>query len=248
MTILKAHLLAISISLVVPVTAYAGIFDEPKNLEVLPKDISPGELRQTMKGITQGLGARCSTCHVGKIEADLSTYDFSVDDKESKLKARKMLAMVRDINDHISDVFADSSDPLVNVTCATCHHGQTKPVMLEDVLAKTFQSEGLDETITNYRQLRERYYGGYTFDFSEPVLVRFAENLAVENDLDAALGIIDLDLEFYPNSSRTYVLRAQVLTEQGDTVGARKNYTEALSISPDSAWIKQQLENLDAGY
>jgi len=247
MTILKAHLLAISISLVVPVTAYAGIFDEPKNLEVLPKDISPGELRQTMKGITQGLGARCSTCHVGKIEADLSTYDFSVDDKESKLKARKMLAMVRDINDHISDVFADSSDPLVNVTCATCHHGQTKPVMLEDVLAKTFQSEGLDETITNYRQLRERYYGGYTFDFSEPVLVRFAENLAVENDLDAALGIIDLDLEFYPNSSRTYVLRAQVLTEQGDTVGARKNYTEALSISPDSAWIKQQLENLDAG-
>ena len=242
-----AVLLTLSIFLVAPIASSAGTFDDPKNLEVLPKDISPDELRQTMKGISQGLGARCSTCHVGKIEADLSTYDFSVDDKESKLKARKMLSMVRDINNHISDAFADSSDPLVTVTCATCHRGQTKPVMLEDVRASTFRSEGLDETVANYRQLRERYFGGYTFDFSEPVLVRFAENLAVANDLDAALGIIDLNLEFYPNSSRTYVLRAQVLTEKGDTAGARKNYVEALSISPDSAWIKQQLENLDAG-
>jgi tetratricopeptide (TPR) repeat protein len=242
-----AGLLTLSIFLIVPGASYAGTFDDPKNLEVLPKDISPDELRETMKGISQGLGARCSTCHVGKIEADLSTYDFSVDDKESKLKARKMLAMVRDINEHIADAFADASEPLVSVSCATCHRGQTKPVMLEDALAETLRNEGLEETIASYRQLREQYYGGYTFDFGERVLMRFAENLAVVDDLESALGIIDLNLEFYPNSSRTYVLRAQVLVEKGDTVGARENYIEALSIEPDSAWIKQQLEMLDAG-
>jgi tetratricopeptide (TPR) repeat protein len=242
-----AGLLALSIFLIVPIVSYAGTFDDPKNLEVLPKDISPDELRETMKGISQGLGARCSTCHVGKIEADLSTYDFSVDDKESKLKARKMLAMVREINEHIADAFADASEPLVSVSCATCHRGQTKPVMLEDALAETLRNDGLEETIANYRQLREQYYGGYTFDFSEGVLMRFAENLAVASDLESALGIIDLNLEFYPNSSRSYVLRAQVLVEKGDTTSARKDYIEALSIEPDSAWIKQQLEMLDAG-
>ena len=242
-----AGLLALSIFLIVPIVSYAGTFDDPKNLEVLPKDISPDELRETMKGISQGLGARCSTCHVGKIEADLSTYDFSADDKDSKLKARKMLAIVRDINDHIADAFADVPDPLVTVSCATCHRGQKKPVMLEDVLAETLRDEGLEETIANYRQLRKQYYGGYTFDFSERVLMRFAENLAVASDLEPALRIIDLNLEFYPDSSRSYVLRAQVLAEKGDTASARKDYIKALSIEPDSAWIKQQLDMLDAG-
>jgi tetratricopeptide (TPR) repeat protein len=242
-----AGLLALSIFLIVPIVSYAGTFDDPKNLKVLPKDISPDELRETMKGISQGLGARCSPCHVGKIETDLSTYDFSADDKDSKLKARKMLAMVRDINDHIADAFVDAPDPLVTVSCATCHRGQTKPVMLEDALAETLRKEGTEEAIASYRQLREQYYGGYTFDFSERVLMRFAENLAVANDLDSALSIIDLNLEFYPNSSRTYVLRAQVLIEKGDTVGARENYIEALTIEPESAWIRQQLDKLDAG-
>jgi len=107
--------------------------------------------------------------------------------------------------------------------------------------------EGLEETITNYRQLREQYYGGYTFDFSERVLMRFAENLAVGNDLESALSVIDLNLEFYPNSSRSYVLRAQVLVEKGDTTRAREDYLKALSIEPDSAWIRQQLDKLDAG-
>ncbi len=91
----------ISIYLTTTGTATAGIFDDPKNLEVLPEDISAEDLRQTMRGFAQGTGSRCSACHVGKIEADLSTYDFSIDDKEKKLKARKMIQLVRDINENI---------------------------------------------------------------------------------------------------------------------------------------------------
>ena len=91
----------ISIYLTTTGTATAGIFDDPKNLEVLPEDISAEDLRQTMRGFAQGTGSRCSACHVGKIEADLSTYDFSIDDKEKKLKARKIIQLVRDINENI---------------------------------------------------------------------------------------------------------------------------------------------------
>jgi len=78
-------------------TANAGLFDDPQNLKVLPKDITPKQLSATMRGFAINTGSRCSTCHVGKIESDLSTYDFSLDEKEKKQKARTMIRLVDDI-------------------------------------------------------------------------------------------------------------------------------------------------------
>ena len=175
----------ISIVLTASGAASAGIFDDPKNLEVLPEDISAEDLRQTMRGFAQGTGSRCSACHVGKVEADLSTYDFSIDD------------------------------------------------------------EGIDQSVAKFRELRERYYGGYTFDFSERVLMRITEYLGAQDELDAAMVFVNLNLECFPQSSRTYVLRAQVLTEQGDIDAARSDYETALAMEPDSAWIMEQLDNLN---
>ncbi len=234
-----------SILLIAAGAASGGIFDDPKNLEVLPEDISAEELRQTMRGIAQGTGSRCSACHVGKIEADLNTYDFSLDDKEKKHKARKMLKLVQEINENIANLFPDSPEPLVTVTCATCHRGQEKPEMIQDVLIQTLHDEGLEQSVARYRELREHYYGGYTYDFSERVLMRIAEDLGGRNELDAALRFVNLNLEYFPESSRTYVLRAQVLTEQGDIDGARRDYETALEMEPDSWWIREQLDNLN---
>jgi len=235
----------ISMVLTATRTASAGIFDDPKNLEVLPEDISAEDLRQTMRGFVHGTGSRCSGCHVGKVEADLNTYDFSLDDKENKLTARKMIQLVRDINENISDLFPNSDEPPITVTCATCHRGQAKPEMIEDVVLQTLHDEGLDQSVTKFRELRERYYGGYTFDFSERVLMRIAEDLGGRNELDAAMMFVNLNLEYFPQSSGTYVLRAQVLTEQGDIDAARSDYETALEMEPDSWWIKEQLDNLN---
>ena len=74
---------------------------------------------------------------------------------------------------------------------------------------------------SKYRQLRDRYHGGYTFDFSERVLTGIAENYGVSGDFAKALGFVNLNLEFFPQSSRTYVLRAQVRAEIQDIEGAR---------------------------
>jgi tetratricopeptide (TPR) repeat protein len=225
--------------------AYAGLFDDPSNLEVLPEDISAAELRDTMRGFSRGTGSRCSACHVGEVEADLSTYDFSLDDKEMKLKAREMISLVDNINEQIAAAFPHSSEPPMQVTCATCHRGQAKPEMIEDVLTKTVTGEGLESAIQKYRKLRERYHGGYTFDFSERVLTRIAEDYGVNGDFDEALGFINLNLEFFPESSISYVLRAQVRTETQDTEGAREDYRKALEIEPNSEFIKRQLAALD---
>ena len=235
----------ISIYLTATGTASAGIFDDPKNLEVLPEYISAEDLRQTMRGFVHGTGSRCSGCHVGKVEADLNTYDFSLDDKEKKLTARKMIQLVRDINENISDLFPDSDEPLVTVTCATCHRGQAKPEMIEDVVLNTLHDEGLDESIAKYLELREQFYGSYTFDFRERVLARIAEILGAEENFTAALSFVNLNLEYFPESSRTYILRAQVLTELGDIDAARSDYETALEMLPDSGWIREQLDNLN---
>ena len=43
-----------------------NIFADPQNLQVLPADISPGELSRIMRGNALGLGVRCQYCHVGE--------------------------------------------------------------------------------------------------------------------------------------------------------------------------------------
>jgi tetratricopeptide (TPR) repeat protein len=119
--------------------------------------------------------------------------------------------------------------------------------MIEDVLAQALHDDGLDKAVADYRDLRNRYYGGYTYDFSERSLMRFAEQLASEEALDDAIGLLDLNLEFYPQSSRSYSLRGQVYAELGDIAAAREDYVKALQIEPQSGWIRGLLEALDQG-
>ena len=96
-----------------------------KNLQVLPKDISRGQLLPIMKSFSQGLGVRCTHCHVGEEGKPLSTFDFASDGKKEKVTARKMLVMVHRINEQDFGV-KDFKD--VKVTCFTCHRGATKPL------------------------------------------------------------------------------------------------------------------------
>jgi len=234
-----------SIILLFYVTASAGVFDDARNLEVLPENTTAQELRAAMRAFSRGTGNRCSACHVGEVEADLSTFDFSLDDKEKKLKARKMIEMTREINATLARTFPDAGKGIVTVTCATCHRGQSKPIMIEDLLNKTVTNFGIEKSIEQYRELRGRYFGGYTYDFSEGVLMRMAETFGANDELDAALAYATLNLEFYPQSSRTYLLRGQILAANGDVDAARSDMEKALEIEPQSQWIRQQLDKLE---
>lgn len=240
-----ARVTVLTVLLFSTAVASAGMFDDAKNLQILPEETSADELRAMMRAVSTGTGNRCSACHVGEVEADLSTYDFSLDDKEKKAKARKMIKMTQEINAALASAFPDAEEPLVAVTCATCHRGQSKPEMIEDVLMQSLASDGLEHSIAKYRELRERYYGGYTFDFSERMLMRMTETLGASEQLDAAMAYVNLNLEYYPDSSRSYVMRAQVFAEQGDIAAARRDYEKALEMEPDSWWIKEQLDKLN---
>jgi hypothetical protein len=103
----------------------------PTNLQVLPKDIPPRQLVQTMRSFTMGLGVRCQHCHVfkGDNPNDLNTFDFASDEKPPKKTARTMLRMAMAINnDYLKDVGEQRPAGELKVTCYTCHRGETKPL------------------------------------------------------------------------------------------------------------------------
>lgn len=104
--------------------ALAQIYDNPRNLQVLPADIGADELRDTMKSFFFGTGLRCSSCHVGEEGQPLTSYDFASDEVELKLTARQMLRMVNAINtEHLAPLGPERAE----VGCATCHRGERLP-------------------------------------------------------------------------------------------------------------------------
>ncbi len=82
-------------------------------LKVLPKGTSRDQLKQVMKAQAKALGVECDYCHD---QPDMAK------ETEKKLLARRMMLMVRSINQQLR-----SAGIKREATCATCHRGQAKP-------------------------------------------------------------------------------------------------------------------------
>ena len=88
-----------------------------KNIQIF-KGLPATQLEPTMAFIAGSLGVRCNYCHVPNA--------FDKDDKSTKLTARRMIQMVRDLNK--SSFNAQSA-----VSCFTCHRGKPTPVSVPAV-------------------------------------------------------------------------------------------------------------------
>lgn len=220
--------------------------DHPKNLKVLPQDTTPAHLRATMVEFTRALGVRCSFCHVGKEGTPLSEYDFASDQKKEKQTARLMMKMEKAINEtYISQVGADA-DEAVKVACITCHRTRNEPRMLADVLDKTLEAKGVDAAIARYKELKEKYYGGFAFDFSEPTLNQFAFRLYNQKKPDAAVAFLKLNTEIYPQSWRGFSLLGQIYAEKGEKEAAVTSLEKSLEIRPQNPRLQRLLKRLKA--
>ena len=228
--------------------------EEPENLEVLPDGVKGRELGAVMRGFATALGVRCQHCHGGKAGQelkpfDLMTFDFASDEKPAKEKARLMLNMVKSINEKqlagLSDWGVPSSERL-QVTCITCHRGQAKPRMLGDVLAQVIEEEGVGAAKKKYNELREEFYGGFSYDFSERVLTRVAETLAKQGQFTEAIELIELELEYHPESLYAHFVLAGAYKESGNKDAAIEILEKALSFASDAQkpFLQKQLEEL----
>src|SRR3954471_10923860 len=107
--------------------------EKPQNLKVLPPTWTGARLQPVMFGFTRALGVRCSYCHVGEEGKPLTTYDFVSDANPNKDRAREMLRMLGDVNEHLKKL-EPSGDKRVNMWCHTCHRGRPRPMTLEEEL------------------------------------------------------------------------------------------------------------------
>ena len=209
-----------------------------KNLKVLPKDISRPALVGQMREVTGALGVRCGFCHAGGNPQTLEGVDFASDSLETKRVARVMMRMVREINSSLLPQTGRDTTRLARVSCVTCHHGARRPETLADTLQRAIDQGGAPAAIASYRALRDQYYGRAIYDFGESSLSFFTERLSPE----AAISLLELNLEFFPKSVNTRVLMGDRLVAKGDTAAAVKRWQEALELDPGNRFVQGKID------
>ena len=222
--------------------------EEPENLQVLPDDIKGAKLGSVMREFATSLGVRCDHCHVGE-GAGLTKFDFESDEKVTKRKARLMLKMVAALNQQFLPELAeigDVSSPSVEVSCMTCHRKQTRPLMLQDILASRLEADGIDAAEEEYRQLRKDYYGGFSYDFSSGALTGFGERLGNEGDFESAIRFISLEIEMNGESAGVYYTLGGIQVSAGLDLDAIESYSRGMEMAPDDwkPFFKSELDRL----
>jgi hypothetical protein len=209
------------------------------NLQILPKDMPREQVLATMQAIAQSLGVACNYCHVQ--EGRGGRNDFASDEKPPKKAARGMMLLARDINTKLPDAVGKPADATTRVGCATCHRGVPIPKLITDIVT---DAGGATAGLAKYRELREKFYGGQSYDFSEGSLIAIAQRANTANKADDALAYLNANLEYYPKSARTYVTIAAVKNAKGDKPGAIAALEKAVELDPNNLQAKTQLENL----
>lgn len=243
----SAYSLLLSVVLLagsVTVHAQQDMFANPENLQVLPEDISPQELRATMRGFAMATGLRCASCHVAGDAEDFSTYDFPNDEKELKNKARAMLKMVNVIN---TRHLADFGDDRLQVQCLTCHRGVQKPQFTGQILAEAAAEDGVPGIQQRYRELKEQYYGSHSYDFTEFTLTDFARSRAVAGEMAQARAVLDIVLAEHPDSFTGHFMYGELMLELDQPAEAKTHYLRARQINPGVPMVQQRLDQLEAG-
>src|SRR6185295_9969941 len=98
-------------------------------------------------------------------------WDFASDTNPTKTVARKMILMSREITAKLPEVTGKPAAEIARLRCATCHRGVPIPKLLPDILTETAAKSGTPAAVAQYRDLRTKFYGGQSFDFSEGALV-----------------------------------------------------------------------------
>jgi tetratricopeptide (TPR) repeat protein len=235
---IEAVVRQLGIGLLLTATTFAQFPDKYKNLQYFPKSVSKQELQAAMRDFSLSLGGGCETCHVESADHHM---DFASDDKEEKRTARQMLKMVDEINhSYISKLGASP----VQVQCVTCHRGIQKPQTISAVLTKTMEKKDVQAAVAQYADLRKKYYGSASYDFSELPLDLLAESLVQQGKPKDAAAIMEMNVSFNTPTARTYNVLAQVHKANGEPEKAKADLEKVLQLQPENRRAKQMLEEL----
>ena len=112
-------------------------------------------------------------------------------------------------------------------------------------MTEAVQANGADSAVALYRALRLRYYGSAAYDFSEPSLNETGNQMGqVADNRKAAIAILKLNLEFFPQSVPTLTNLANISVAMGDTAGAVAAINQALAAQPDNNQLRNLLQRI----
>ncbi len=222
----------------------AQIPEKFENLQFFPKDITRDSLVQAMRGFSFALNVRCQHCHAGGDGVSFAGVNFASDDKDAKRKARFMLKMVDQLNTQTLAGLEKRSNPPVKVLCVTCHRGSSLPNTLESVLTEVIAKEGIPAAVQRYRQLRENTMTFGRYDFGEWSMNELGRKLAVAGDTAAAIAMLELNLEFNPQSTSIDAFLGELHEKRGEKDKAIARYERALAKTPNNAELRRRLEAL----
>jgi tetratricopeptide (TPR) repeat protein len=212
-----------------------GFSSSPAAAQQPPPRPATRNLLAEMQTYTQALGVTCEFCHSAPANSGLP--------EPKKDIARTMIAMTRDLNVQVQLATGKAPVEATRVDCATCHRGVTIPRRLGQLIAETLQYKGADAAVAQYRDLRTRYYGRGSYDFSEDELVNVARPIASVRP-DDAITLLQLNIEFYPRSAKSYALMGFAYTRKFDDESAIKNVQKAVDLEPENGEFQGQLAQL----
>lgn len=197
-----------------------------------------------MQAIAAALGVRCDYCHAAGRDAP---RPVTAAGKPRQDVALEMMAMTRALNGTVPQATGKAAADTVRVQCVTCHRGVPIPRQLADIIWQTALQHGGDAAVKQYRDLRAQFFGRGSYDFGEESILLVAERLANARPA-AAIGLMEMNLEFYPKSVRSYVILAQAQARQQDGAAAIASLRKALEIEPENGTVKGRLLQLERQY
>ena len=113
------------------VTSVASVLPhtKPVNLKVLPQATTAAEIGKVMKRFEADLGVKCDHCHVE--DPNTHKFNYASDDNPAKATARQMISMLKDINEKYLPQLGADRRYAAQVTCGSCHQGQSSPPAFE---------------------------------------------------------------------------------------------------------------------
>ena len=205
----------------------------------LAQQATPKPPLPDMATVAAALGVTCDYCHAGRGAEPRVTANG----KPRLEVGREMIAMTASLNAAVQAATGKTTREATAVTCATCHRGVAIPRPLADILILTGVREGADAAVKQYRELRSQHYGRGSYDFGEETLLNVARRLANARP-EVAIPLADLNMEFFPKSVNTLVVKA--IAQSGhDDEAAVATLKKALEIEPENGEIKGRLYQIE---
>lgn len=109
-------------------------------------------------------------------------------------------------------------------------------------ISRALAEGGIQAAYARYEEIRSS--GVDEYYINEEDLVNFAMQLVSAKKLDVAIDVLDLNIHVYPGYLDSYLERAKISLQEGETLQAEDSLLKALTIEPDNAAASRILEML----